>query len=136
MWRCTECGRSFSKKGQSHYCKKVSTIDEYINFQDENVREYLEEIREIIRESIPDAIEKISWSIPTYWKDKNIIQFASSKNHIGVYPGEEATEYFSDKLTDYDVTKGTIRLPYSRPLPKDLLAEISKWCYEKYSKGN
>ncbi|EHR31675.1 hypothetical protein HMPREF9709_01842 [Helcococcus kunzii ATCC 51366] len=128
--------RSFSKKGQSHYCKKVSTIDEYINFQDEKVREYLEEIREIICDSISDAIEKISWSIPTYWKGKNIIQFDSSKNHIGVYPGDEATEYFRDKLTDYDVTKGTIRLPYSRSLPKDLLAEISKWCYEKYSKGN
>lgn len=79
--------------------------------------EYLEEIREIIRDSIPDAIEKISWSIPTYWKGKNIIQFASPKNHIRVCPGEEATEYFRDKLTDYDVTKGTKRLPYSRPLP-------------------
>lgn len=81
-----------------------------------------------------ETIHKNNWwestetfsSIPTYWKGKNIIHFASSKNHIGVYPGEEATEYFRDKLTDYDVNKATIRLPYSRPLPKDLLAEISK----------
>ena len=80
------------------------------------------------------AQEKISWSMPTYWKGQNLIHFAASKKHLGLYPGGEATTVFADKLTNYDVSKGTIRLPYSQPLPGDLIAEIAAWCYKQYAK--
>ena len=68
MWKCPKCGRSFSREGQGHYCGKIETIDQYIEEQDENVRAYLNEVRRIIRSAIPEAQEKISWSMPTYWK--------------------------------------------------------------------
>ena len=134
MWRCPKCGRSFSREEQSHYCGRIETVDQYIMEQDESVRPYLDEIRRIIRAAVPEAVEKISWSMPTYWKGRNIIHFAASKKHLGLYPGDEAAVVFADKLTDYDVSKGTIRLPYSRPLPADLIAEIAVWCYKKYAK--
>ncbi len=134
MWRCPKCGRDFKRENQSHSCKKVETIDQYIELQNEDVKSYLKEIRQIIHSAIPDAEEKISWSMPTFWKGNNIIHFSASKNHLGLYPGEEAVEYFSDSLEGYDVSKGTIRLPYSKPLPKELIIEITKWCYEKYKK--
>ena len=95
---------------------------------------YLNEVRQIIRSAIPEAQEKISWSMPTYWKGQNLIHFAASKKHLGLYPGGEATTVFADKLVDYDVSKGTIRLPYSQPLPGDLIAEIAAWCYKQYAK--
>ena len=72
--------------------------------------------------------------MPTFWKGKNIIHFAASKNHLGLYPGGEATTVFADRLADYDVSKGTIRLPYNQPLPKELITDIAKWCYEQYAK--
>ena len=75
----------------------------------------------------------MSWSMPTYWKGKNIIHFAASKKHVGIYPGGEATTEFADELADYDVSKGTIRLPYDKPLPEDLIAEIAAWCYAQYA---
>ena len=134
MWRCPKCGRSFSREGQSHYCGRIETVDQYIMEQDESVRPYLDEVRRIIRAAVPEAVEKISWSMPTYWKGRNIIYFAASKKHLGLYPGDEAAVVFADKLTDYDVSKGTIRVPYSRPLPADLIAEIAVWCYKKYAK--
>ncbi|MCR5263701.1 MAG: DUF1801 domain-containing protein [Clostridiales bacterium] len=134
MWRCPKCGRSFSREGQSHYCGRIETVDQYIMEQDESVRPYLDEVRQIIRAAVPEAVEKISWSMPTYWKGRNIIHFAASKKHLGLYPGDEAAVVFADKLTDYDVSKGTIRVPYSRPLPADLIAEIAVWCYKKYAK--
>ena len=68
MWKCPKCGRSFSREGQGHYCGKIETVDQYIEEQDETVRPYLNEVRQIIRSAIPDAQEKISWSMPTYWK--------------------------------------------------------------------
>jgi len=133
MWKCPKYGRSFSREGQHHFCGKIETIDQYIDEQDESVKLYLNEVRQIIREAIPEAKEKISWSMPTYWKGVNIIHFAASKKHLGLYPGGEATTVFADKLKDYDVSKGMIRLPYNKPLPKELIAEIATWCFEQYA---
>ena len=70
--------------------------------------------------------------MPTFWKKRNLIQFAASKNHIGLYPGPEAVGAFQNQLTDYDTSKGTIRLPYREPLPLKLIADIAKWCWDQY----
>lgn len=134
MWKCPKCGRTFERQEQQHYCVKPRTIDEYIAAQAEDVQPKLCEIRRILRAAIPDAAERISWSMPTYWKGQNLIHFAASKKHIGLYPGGEATTVFASELKDYDVSKGTIRLPYDRPLPAELIAKIAGWCYETYGK--
>ena len=131
MWVCPKCGRSFRHTGQHHYCGKApQTIEEYILGQPEEVRERLRQVNAAIRSSLPEAREKISWSMPTYWKGRNLIQFAASKRHIGLYPGPEAVEAFAGRLTDYKTSKGTIQLPYSKPLPLELIADIAKWCGE------
>ncbi|MBP5253913.1 MAG: DUF1801 domain-containing protein [Lachnospiraceae bacterium] len=91
MWKCPECGRTFKKEHQSHYCGKApETVDAYILAQDEGIREPLRRIRAVLRNALPDAAEKISWSMPTYWQGHNILHFAASKKHIGLYPGPEA----------------------------------------------
>ena len=132
MWVCPKCGRSFKNREQSHYCGKAPvTIEEYIAAQPEGVQVYLRQVNAAIKASIPEAKEKISWSMPTYWKGRNLIQFAASKRHIGLYPGPEAVEAFAGRLTEYKTSKGTIQLPYSKPLPLELIAEIAKWCEEK-----
>ena len=107
--------------------------DIYGSQQDEKYQPRLKEIREILRNALPDAEERISWSMPTYWKGRNIIHFAASKKHLGIYPGDEATAAFAEDLADFDVSKGTIRLPYDQPLPEELIKKIAKWCFEKYS---
>ena len=134
MWKCPKCGREFSRRGQSHYCEKSKTIDEYIAAQDEAVRPKLNEVRAILRSALPDAHERISWSMPTYWKGQNLIHFAASKKHIGLYPGGEATTVFAEELAGIDVSKGTIRLPYDKELPADLIKKIAVWCREEYGK--
>ena len=127
-WKCPECGREFAKQDQPHYCGKPQTVDEYIESQDENARPKLNEIRAVIRAAIPDAEECISWSMPTYRKGNNLIHFAASKKHLGLYPGGEATTVFAEELAGFDVSKGTIRLPYDRALPVELISKIAKWC--------
>ena len=134
MWKCPKCGREFSKQNQDHYCVKPKDIDEYIALQDERIQPRLSEIRSILKTALPEAEERISWSMPTYWKGRNIIHFAASKKHLGLYPGGEATAIFADDLSDFSVSKGTIRLPYDKPLPTDLIEKIARWCYEQYSK--
>ena len=136
-WKCPKCGRSFERKDQSHYCVRPSTVDEYIALQDdEKVRNVLGEVRRIFSEALPEAEETISWSMPTYRKGRNIIHFAASKNHLGIYPGDEATSVFGNELSGYDTSKGTIRIPWDMDLPEKLLKDIARWCYDNYRKDN
>ena len=132
-WICPKCGREFSRQDQDHYCVKPQNIDEYIAAQDETVQPRLSEVREILHAAIPDAEERISWSMPTYWKGKNIIHFAASKKHLGLYPGGEATTVFANELKNFDVGKGTIRLQWNKALPTELIQKIARWCYGEYS---
>ena len=135
MWTCPKCGRQFSRQNQDHYCGKApQTIDEYIASQDESVRPKLTELRTIIRTALPDAQERISWSMPTYWKGRNLIHFAASKKHIGLYPGDEAVAKFAADLEGFSVSKGTIRLPYDKDLPAELITRIAQWCDQAYRK--
>ncbi len=133
MWKCPKCGREFSRRNQDHYCVKPQTVDDYIAAQDEAVRPGLREIRAVLRSALPEADERISWSMPTYWKGRNIIHFAAAKKHLGVYPGDDAIEAFARELADYDVSRGTIRLPYDRPLPAELIGKIARWCFENHA---
>ncbi len=131
MWKCPKCDREFKNQNQSHFCgESDNTIDAYIASQPENVQSLLNQVRNTLRSVLPDAEERISWSMPTYWKKQNIIHFAAFKNHIGIYPGEKAIVHFADKLREYKTSKGTLQLPYSKPLPLELVAEIARWCYE------
>ena len=132
-WKCPKCGREFSRQNQDHYCVKPRNIDDYIAAQDEKYQPVLREVRAVLRNVLPEAEERISWSMPTYWKGRNIIHFAASKNHLGLYPGEEATSAFAEELSGLSVSKGTIRVPYDQPLPSELIERIAKWCYEKYA---
>lgn len=129
MWTCPKCGRSFQKQNQGHYCGEApKTVEEYIKAQPEEVQKYLEEVRKAIRKALPNAKERISWSMPTFWDGQNIIQFAGFQRHIGLYPGPKAVEHFAEKLVDYKTNKGTIQLPYQKPLPIKLIEEIAVWC--------
>ena len=127
MWKCQECGRNFKNTGQNHFCGKIETIDQYISEQAEDVQPILQRIRETIRSAAPDAKEKISWQMPTFWQSENLIHFAAFKKHIGIYPGGEATAVFAKRLLEYKTAKGTIQLQLDKPIPYDLIADITRW---------
>ncbi|MDI9368596.1 iron chaperone [Mesotoga sp.] len=131
MWQCPKCGREFEKENQRHSCGiPQKTIDAYIEAQPESFQLLLHQVRDTLRATLPDAEERISWRMPTYWRNHNIIHFAAFKNHIGLYPGDKAVSHFADRLTQYKTSKGAVQFPYSKPLPLELIAEIAKWCYE------
>jgi uncharacterized protein YdhG (YjbR/CyaY superfamily) len=100
-------------------------IDAYILQFPADMQKRLTRIRKTIRKAAPKALEKISWSIPTFWQKKNLIHFAAYKNHIGIYPGPEAIEAFAPELGAYKTTKGAIQLPNDKELPLDLIEKIT-----------
>lgn len=128
MWTCPNCGRSFKNTNQSHFCsKKPATLDEYIAAQPEHAQSYLTQIRNTVKAALPEAQERISWSMPTYWEKHNLVQFAAHKNHIGLYAGPEAVVWFAEELKEYKTSKGAIQLPYDKPLPLDMITKIAVW---------
>ena len=107
--------------------KKVfKTIDEYIATFPKNIQSILE-LRQAIRNSAPKAEEAISYQMPTFKLNGNLVYFAAFKNHIGFYPTSSAIEAFKEELSDYEVSKGTIRFPLDKPIPFDLVKKIVKY---------
>ncbi len=114
--------------------EKPKTFQEYIERQDETKKEYLYQMEALLKEVLQDAKEKISWGMPTFYMEKNIIHFAAFKTHIGIYPGAKAIEVFKEDLQEYSTSKGAIRIPYQDPLPKKLIQMIALWCYTNRKK--
>jgi len=132
MWVCEKCKREFKNKNQNHFCgENPKTIEEYILLQEEEKQEVLWKIKDALHQALPNAKEKISWSMPTYWEGHNICHFAAFKEHIGFYPGAEAIQAFENQLKAYSTSKGSIRMPYES-VDTDLLVDIAKWVYKTY----
>ena len=104
MWKCPKCGREFSREGQDHYCVKPQTIDAYIAAQDEAVQAKLIEIREILRAALPDAEERISWSMPTYWKEHH--PFRRVKEASGTVPGRRGNNGVCRRIAGLGCVQG------------------------------
>lgn len=104
--------------------KKVVTIEEYIASCDEGIQTKLTTLYQLIKSLAPELKEKISWGMPTFYKNHNIIHFAANKNHIGLYPGSEAIEFFADRLEAYQTSKGAIKIPNNMDFDKELIRDI------------
>jgi uncharacterized protein YdhG (YjbR/CyaY superfamily) len=104
-----------------------TSIDEYIATFPEDIQKILEEIRATIKVAAPEATEKISYQMPTFYLKGNLVHFAAYKRHIGFYPAPRGIEAFKDELARYEGSKGAIRFPIGEPLPLDLISRIVKF---------
>ncbi|HII85792.1 TPA: DUF1801 domain-containing protein [Candidatus Bathyarchaeota archaeon] len=107
--------------------KEYKTVDEYIAFFPNNLQIKLQELRQTIRESAPDAEEVISYGMPAYRLSGILVYFAAFKKHIGFYPTSSGVEAFREELSDYETSKGTIRFPLNKPIPLELVTKIVKF---------
>lgn len=116
--------------------KKIPTsIDEYIADFPADVQKIMIELRQAIQKGAPEATEKISWGMPTFYLKGNLIHFAGHKKHIGLYPGAEAIEVFSKDMEAYKTSKGAMQLPLDKPLPLKLITKIVKFNIERNLKS-
>jgi uncharacterized protein YdhG (YjbR/CyaY superfamily) len=103
------------------------TIDEYIATFPEEIQAILQEIRATIRAAAPEAEEKISYQMPTFFLKGNLVHFAAFKEHIGFYPTPAGIEQFKDELSMYKGAKGSVQFPLDEPMPLDLISRIVKF---------
>lgn len=104
-----------------------NSIDEYIATFPKETQKILMEIRDTIKVAASNAEEKISYQMPTFFLNGNLIHFAAFKNHIGIYPTPSSTEAFEKEISRYHSAKGSIRLPLDDPMPLKLISRIVKF---------
>lgn len=102
-------------------------VDVYISEFPAETSSKLAELRDLIRTLAPTADESISYAIPTYKLNGPLVYFAGYKRHIGFYTGAGAIAEFSDELTEFKTSKGTVQFPLDRPLPIELITKIVRF---------
>jgi uncharacterized protein YdhG (YjbR/CyaY superfamily) len=106
---------------------KFETVDTYFASLDADTKTIATQIRETIKKAAPEAEEVISYQMPAYKYKGMLVYFAAWKSHIGFYPVTTAIKAFDKDLSNYEVSKGTIKFPFSKPIPLDLISRIVKF---------
>lgn len=102
------------------------TIDDYIITFPKEKQQLLDQLRATIRQAAPDAVESISYGMPTFkLMGRPLVYFAAYKNHIGFYATPTGHAAFAKELSKYKQGKGSVQFPYSEPLPLDLVKRIT-----------
>jgi uncharacterized protein YdhG (YjbR/CyaY superfamily) len=105
---------------------KLETVDQYIGIFPKEEQQVLQKIRETIRKAAPDSEEVISYQIPAYKQNGFVIYFSAYKAHYSLSfpPPFTVFEKFKKELSLYEMSKSTVQLPKSMPIPYDLIAKM------------
>ncbi|GHO87021.1 iron chaperone [Dictyobacter formicarum] len=105
--------------------KLFATIDEYISIFPADIQVILEKVRQAIHKAAPEAVETMSYAIPTFdLNGKHVVFFAGWKHHISLYPLPAGDEAFQQAIAHYKRAKGSIQFPLDKPIPYDLVEHI------------
>jgi len=108
--------------------KKIpKNTDDYVDRFPKGVQLLLKKMRLTIQKAAPEADEKISYGIPTFTLNGNLVHFAAYKSHIGFYPGAAAITAFKKELSAYKGAKGSVQFRLDEPLPLALVSRIVKF---------
>jgi uncharacterized protein YdhG (YjbR/CyaY superfamily) len=114
----------------------AATIDEYIAAFPPETQELLERVRAICREEAPAATETISYAIPTFDLDgRHLCHFAGFKKHLSFFPTGQGADAFADELKAYKGGRGTVQIPFGKPLPEDLIRRMVRYRVERVEAG-
>ncbi len=106
---------------------KVGTneVDEYLARVSEPARTTLKTVRAAIRSvAPPEAIEGISYGIPTFKYKGMLAAYAAFSDHCSLFPGAGPTVEFKNELKNFQTSKGTIRFAPDKPIPVTLLKKL------------
>lgn len=107
----------------------IKSVDGYIEAQPPVAQPVLKQVRAIVCGAIPQAEEVISYKIPAYkLQGEVVIYFAGWKKHFSLYPATKTVlQAFKKELAAREVNQSTIRFALSDPVPEKLIARIVKF---------
>lgn len=107
--------------------KRIDDIDNYISSYPDLTQNILKKIRKTIKTLAPKATETISYGIPTFRLNGNLVHYAAYRNHIGFYPGASGIAEFKDEISAYKNAKGSVQFPLDKPMPYGLIKKIVRF---------
>jgi uncharacterized protein YdhG (YjbR/CyaY superfamily) len=117
---------------------KFKSVTDYIASKPLSVQPILKRVRSAIRKAIPKAEEGIAYQIASYTLNgTHIIYFAGWKDHYALYPIHESlVAAFKKELTSCKFGKGTLRFPFSEPVPSDLIERIVRFRFKQIAESD
>ena len=106
--------------------KHAKDVDEYIANAPKEIQGKLKEMRDAIKKTAPDALEKISYGMPYYGYKGRLAYFAYYKHHIGLYLTPPVIEDHKTELKGYVTAKATVQFPLDKKLPLALIKKLVK----------
>jgi uncharacterized protein YdhG (YjbR/CyaY superfamily) len=128
--------KSADAKANAAAPSRPVSIDEYIALFSGVTKKKLTQMRRAVKQTLPNAKEKISWKMPAFYQGGIIIQFAAFKKHVSIFPGPQAIAAFQDELSAYATSKGAVRFPLDQPLPVGLIRRITRFRLKEQQKHN
>jgi uncharacterized protein YdhG (YjbR/CyaY superfamily) len=110
----------------------AGSMDEYIAGFPPETQKALQALRALIKACAPDAIETISYAIPTFdLNGRHLVHFAGYERHVGFYPIPSGMQAFEEELKSFKRGKGSVQFPLDRPMPMDLIRRIVEYRVEE-----
>jgi uncharacterized protein YdhG (YjbR/CyaY superfamily) len=106
---------------------KPNSIQEYLSWFPPEIQAKLQQMREILRQAVPEAEEVISYHMPAFKTSEVLVYYAAAKSHLGYYPTSSGVINFKEELSGYVTSKGAIQFPYDEDLPVQLIGEIAQF---------
>lgn len=116
---------------------KAKSADDYIVGLEPSAKQKFEEIRRLIRETLPQAEEKIWYGVPFYFYHGEVVGIYAYPNHIsfgigalrdksGKWLGHVITEEDRKELekNNYKVGAGTIQIKLDQEAPKEIIKKL------------
>ena len=101
-------------------------VDEFIASAPQEAQPKLHELRTLIKSTVPDATESISWGIPFYKYYGLLAGFTALKNHVDFGLAFQIDDQVRQNLKEqgYDSGKKTIKILFDQPIPTVIIKQI------------
>lgn len=106
----------------------MNVVDEYIAKLAEPQKTELSKIATLVKNTAPDSKQVITYGMPGFkYNNKYLISFGVFKDHMSIFPGAGAIEFYKNDLAGYKISKGTVQFTSEKPIPKKLFEDIVKY---------
>ncbi len=101
------------------------TVHDYLSAVPPEKRAALETLRSTIKSIVPDAMEVISYDIPTFkLNGRMLVSYAAFRHHCSFFPGAGPIEMHAKDLASFQTSKGTIQFTPEHPLSTALVKKL------------
>jgi uncharacterized protein YdhG (YjbR/CyaY superfamily) len=101
-------------------------VDDYFGGLDASQRAAFEHIRNLVMDLVPEAEQGTSYGMAALkYKQKPLLAFLAAKHHLSIFPfSSRVIDAVRDRLTGFELSKGTIRFTVAMPLPDEVVRDV------------